>query len=198
MEVEIAELQLAHEATEGHAEGGWRPLREHSGIRGHWSRYVHGGEVADPPRVLLHLLDGPGGTLAQVTPGHGPVEQVLQAHEFLVGRRAADRARARALAFGLVGAPLRLIPLARTGEALGLPALDILVPTLREAQVAEAGKESGRPGWPGPASAPRRPGAEVIEGPVERRGGRDGGRARGTSLYVRDPDANLLEFMIYP
>ncbi len=41
-------------------------------------------------------------------------------------------------------------------------------------------------------------GARVIEGPVERDGGRDGGRAKGTSLYVRDPDANLLEFMIYP
>jgi catechol 2,3-dioxygenase-like lactoylglutathione lyase family enzyme len=37
-------------------------------------------------------------------------------------------------------------------------------------------------------------GAEVIEGPVERQGGR---RAAGTSVYVRDPDGNLLEFMIY-
>ena len=43
-----------------------------------------------------------------------------------------------------------------------------------------------------------RAGASVIEGPVERDGGRDGGRAKGTSLYVRDPDSNLLEFMIYP
>jgi catechol 2,3-dioxygenase-like lactoylglutathione lyase family enzyme len=42
-----------------------------------------------------------------------------------------------------------------------------------------------------------RAGASVIEGPVERDGGRDGGRAKGTSLYVRDPDSNLLEFMIY-
>ena len=39
--------------------------------------------------------------------------------------------------------------------------------------------------------------AEVIEGPAERAGGRDGGTVRGTSLYVRDPDGNLLEFMIY-
>jgi catechol 2,3-dioxygenase-like lactoylglutathione lyase family enzyme len=36
-------------------------------------------------------------------------------------------------------------------------------------------------------------GAEVIEGPVAR----DGGRGRGTSTYVRDPDGNLLEFIIY-
>jgi catechol 2,3-dioxygenase-like lactoylglutathione lyase family enzyme len=38
-------------------------------------------------------------------------------------------------------------------------------------------------------------GAKIVEGPVERHGGR---RALGSSVYVRDPDANLLEFMIYP
>ena len=36
--------------------------------------------------------------------------------------------------------------------------------------------------------------AVIVEGPVEREGGR---RARATSVYVRDPDGNLLEFMIY-
>jgi catechol 2,3-dioxygenase-like lactoylglutathione lyase family enzyme len=36
--------------------------------------------------------------------------------------------------------------------------------------------------------------ASIVEGPVERQGGR--GKA-GTSVYVRDPDGNLLEFMIY-
>jgi catechol 2,3-dioxygenase-like lactoylglutathione lyase family enzyme len=36
--------------------------------------------------------------------------------------------------------------------------------------------------------------AEVVEGPVERVGGR---RATATSVYVRDPDGNLLEFMSY-
>ncbi len=39
--------------------------------------------------------------------------------------------------------------------------------------------------------------AEVIEGPAERRGGRDGGNVVGMSLYVRDPDDNLLEFIVY-
>tara|TARA_B100000519_G_scaffold141178_1_gene122409 strand:- start:619 stop:1023 length:405 start_codon:yes stop_codon:yes gene_type:complete len=39
--------------------------------------------------------------------------------------------------------------------------------------------------------------AEVIEGPVERDGGRNDGNATGISTYVRDPDGNLLEFMIY-
>jgi catechol 2,3-dioxygenase-like lactoylglutathione lyase family enzyme len=37
-------------------------------------------------------------------------------------------------------------------------------------------------------------GAEIEEGPVERQGGR---RAAASSVYVRDPDGNLLEFMIY-
>jgi catechol 2,3-dioxygenase-like lactoylglutathione lyase family enzyme len=55
--------------------------------------------------------------------------------------------------------------------------------------------------WEGPAEALetrlKQAGAELIEGPVERLGGRDGGRARGASFYVRDPDANLLEFIVY-
>lgn len=37
-------------------------------------------------------------------------------------------------------------------------------------------------------------GARIVEGPVQRQGGRN--RA-GTSTYTRDPDGNLLEFMIY-
>jgi catechol 2,3-dioxygenase-like lactoylglutathione lyase family enzyme len=40
-------------------------------------------------------------------------------------------------------------------------------------------------------------GVEVIEGPVERVGGADRGRARGISRYVRDPDGNLIEFIVY-
>ena len=36
-------------------------------------------------------------------------------------------------------------------------------------------------------------GIQIIEGPVERAGG----RAMGTSVYVRDPDQNLLEFIVY-
>ena len=37
--------------------------------------------------------------------------------------------------------------------------------------------------------------AKVVEGPVERQGGR---QKTGFSMYVRDPDGNLLEFIIYP
>ena len=37
-------------------------------------------------------------------------------------------------------------------------------------------------------------GARIEEGPVARQGGR---RKTASSVYVRDPDGNLLEFMIY-
>jgi hypothetical protein len=37
----------------------------------------------------------------------------------------------------------------------------------------------------------------IEEGPVERIGGAEGGTARGTSIYTRDPDRNLLEFIVY-
>jgi catechol 2,3-dioxygenase-like lactoylglutathione lyase family enzyme len=53
--------------------------------------------------------------------------------------------------------------------------------------------------WDGTAASLRtlleRAGAKVEEGPVARQGGR---RKTGSSVYVRDPDRNLLEFMIYP
>jgi catechol 2,3-dioxygenase-like lactoylglutathione lyase family enzyme len=53
--------------------------------------------------------------------------------------------------------------------------------------------------WDGPADSLHarltQAGAAIEEGPVERPGGR---QQTGTSVYVRDPDGNLLEFMIYP
>lgn len=42
-----------------------------------------------------------------------------------------------------------------------------------------------------------RAGARIIEGPVERVGSRQGGTAKATSVYVYDPDGNLVEFMTY-
>ena len=42
-----------------------------------------------------------------------------------------------------------------------------------------------------------RVGAEIIEGPAPRVGGRALGTAEGTSRYIRDPDGNLLEFIVY-
>jgi len=40
-------------------------------------------------------------------------------------------------------------------------------------------------------------GVEPIEGPVPRIGGRGAGTGQGVSVYVRDPDENLLEFISY-
>ena len=52
--------------------------------------------------------------------------------------------------------------------------------------------------WDGTAAALKamldRSGVKIEEGPVARQGGR---RAAASSVYVRDPDGNLLEFMIY-
>lgn len=47
-------------------------------------------------------------------------------------------------------------------------------------------------------SALDRAGAIIEAGPVQRTGGRNGGADEGTSIYTRDPDANLLEFIVYP
>jgi len=43
-----------------------------------------------------------------------------------------------------------------------------------------------------------RAGSPVECGPVQRTGGRRDGTATGTSMYIRDPDENLLEFIVYP
>ena len=55
--------------------------------------------------------------------------------------------------------------------------------------------------WGGAESALERllerVGATVIEGPAPRQGGRSLGVDTGTSRYIRDPDGNLLEFIIY-
>ena len=40
-------------------------------------------------------------------------------------------------------------------------------------------------------------GVEIIRGPGPRRGARAGGNLPAVSLYARDPDQNLLEWMIY-
>lgn len=51
--------------------------------------------------------------------------------------------------------------------------------------------------WPGPIKDAlahlRAHGVEVIEGPSPRQGG----RGQGTSVYFRDPDGSLLEFISY-
>ncbi len=41
-------------------------------------------------------------------------------------------------------------------------------------------------------------GAPLEAGPYEQPGGVDGGTRLGVSVYTRDPDGNLVEFMTYP
>jgi catechol 2,3-dioxygenase-like lactoylglutathione lyase family enzyme len=43
-----------------------------------------------------------------------------------------------------------------------------------------------------------RHGVEVETGPVQRPGAAPGARGTGTSVYFRDPDGSLLEFITYP
>jgi catechol 2,3-dioxygenase-like lactoylglutathione lyase family enzyme len=40
-------------------------------------------------------------------------------------------------------------------------------------------------------------GAIIEDGPVERIGGRNMGRTKGSSIYTRDPDMNLVGFIMY-
>ena len=40
-------------------------------------------------------------------------------------------------------------------------------------------------------------GVEPVAGPVPRYGGRNGGASSSTSIYIVDPDKNLIEFMVY-
>jgi len=55
--------------------------------------------------------------------------------------------------------------------------------------------------WDGPVEECKRmledAGVEIIEGPGPRKGARGGGRFPAVSLYARDPDQNLLEWMVY-
>jgi len=41
-------------------------------------------------------------------------------------------------------------------------------------------------------------GGEIVYGPMDQPGGGERGTRAGTSVYTRDPDGNLLEFMTYP
>ena len=55
--------------------------------------------------------------------------------------------------------------------------------------------------WDGPQdallSALDNANAEIELGPVARTGGMNQGSTEGTSIYTRDPDNNLVEFIIY-
>lgn len=74
-------------------------------------------------------------------------------------------------------------------------------PDYRRAPAAEPGCADLCFVWDGPITAAvehlEKLGIPVEFGPVARVGGRAGGRGEGTSIYFRDPDQNLLEFLSY-
>ena len=43
----------------------------------------------------------------------------------------------------------------------------------------------------------RQAGVEPLQGPVPRQGGRGAGTVPSQSVYFRDPDGNLIEYMVY-
>ena len=99
------------------------------------------------------------------------------------------------------GAPYFSIP-------FGDNKINVHAPALWENATFTLRGRSARPGcgdfcfvWSGTSASLRETlreaGAVIEEGPVERVGGRHGGSCKGQSVYTRDPDDNLLEFIIY-
>ena len=92
--------------------------------------------------------------------------------------------------------------------AFGDSKINVHLPVLWESDDFTLRGPSARPGcgdfcfaWEGGLEALQSTlaaaGAAIEAGPVPRIGGRGGGRDEGTSVYTRDPDQNLLEFIVY-
>ena len=92
--------------------------------------------------------------------------------------------------------------------AFGDNKINVHAPALWETGAFTLRGRSAQPGcgdfcfvWSGTSASLRETlraaGAVIEEGPVERVGGRHGGTSKGQSIYTRDPDENLLEFIIY-
>lgn len=86
--------------------------------------------------------------------------------------------------------------------------INVHAPALWQNQAFTLRGHTARPGcgdfcfvWAGTLAelraALQQAGAVIEEGPVERVGARRAGREKGMSVYTRDPDDNLLEFIVY-
>lgn len=112
----------------------------------------------------------------------------------------SDWARSNAFYDEVVGVDLVELSHGRWGYRLGGQQLNVHGPGSAPYPVARLPVQPGNSdlclAWPGSVEALEHlaaRGVEVSEGPVERMGA----RGRGTSVYFRDPDGSLLEFIVY-
>jgi catechol 2,3-dioxygenase-like lactoylglutathione lyase family enzyme len=113
----------------------------------------------------------------------------------------SDWERSNAFYRDVCGAEIRELPFGRVSYRFGAQQLNVHGPGSEPYPVAAARVRPGNSDlclvWPGaPEEAVahlQQHGVEVIEGPVAR----TGARGEGTSVYFRDPDGSLLEFITY-
>ena len=114
----------------------------------------------------------------------------------------ADWERSNAFYRDVIGVELTEHPDGRWTYRLGEQQLSVHGPGVEDSSLRPRGER--QPGnshvcfeWTGPIEEAMEHlttrGVETEEGPVER----EGGRGTGTSVYFRDPDENLLEFISY-
>ena len=86
---------------------------------------------------------------------------------------------------------------AAVNQAWLLPGTGSHLPRWRHTRLNVEAGLVGREAWAGPIEAAsthlRKHDIEVEQGPVSR----NGAKGRGTSVYFRDPDGRLLEFISY-
>jgi catechol 2,3-dioxygenase-like lactoylglutathione lyase family enzyme len=102
----------------------------------------------------------------------------------------------------VVGIEIVSLPGGRTAYLLPYARLNVHGPGARPAPLAAKPVEPGNSdlcfAWDGTVDDAvahlKTHGVEILEGPVVRQGF----RGEGTSVYFRDPDGSLLEFIVYP
>lgn len=113
----------------------------------------------------------------------------------------SDWERSNAFYRDVVGAELVVLPRGRWAYRVGDVQLNVHGPgstpqPLSATRVVPGNSDLGLE-WPGPIEEAvahlERHDVEIIEGPVDRQGARGSGK----SVYFRDPDGSLLEFISY-